>query len=160
MGRPKKATLEVKEETAQLDKAEPVSTEKPEVVATAARRPMKRTSVSGARNVLTVEGKEPGFEYRIVNDDRDRIARFEAAGYEVVTHPVTVGDSRVGKPSTLGTPAQVSVGGGQKAYVMRIRKEWYDEDQKAKRDKLKEDEKQIFNTSGNGDYGSIKVERS
>ena len=38
-----------------------------------------RTPISG-RNVLTVQGKEPGYVYRIVNDSGDRIAQFQAAG--------------------------------------------------------------------------------
>lgn len=93
---------------------------------------VRRTPV-GARNVLTVGGKEPGYEYRIVNDEGDRVEQFKAAGYDVVSaSDVTVGDRRINKASAEGSAAQVSVGGGMKAVVMRIKQEWYAEDQNAK----------------------------
>lgn len=98
----------------------------------APRERTKRTPVNG-RNVLTVEGKEPGYVYRIVNDVGDRINTFKEGGYELVgSKDVKVGDRRVNNASAEGSMAQVSVGGGQKAFVMRIPKEWYDEDQLAK----------------------------
>ena len=96
-----------------------------------AGRPV-RVPVSG-RNILTVKGKDPGYSYRIVNDEPDRIARFQEGGYELVSdESVKVGDTRVSLPTAEGTVKQMSVGGGHKAYLMRIKKDWYDEDQKAK----------------------------
>src|SRR5438067_8290385 len=90
---------------------------------------VRRTPV-GVRNVLTVAGKEAGYEYRIVNDTGDRVEQFKAAGYEVVSaKDVTIGDRRVSAASAEGTAATVSVGGGTKAVVMRIKSEWYEEDQ-------------------------------
>lgn len=92
----------------------------------------KRTPING-RNVLTVTGKDPAYVYRIVNDAGDRIAAFKDAGYELVdSKSVRIGDRRLDTPTAEGSKAQVSVGGGQKAFVMRIPKEWYEEDQKAK----------------------------
>ena len=44
---------------------------------------VRRIPLSG-RNVLTVQGKDPNYAYRIVNDEEDRIARFQDAGYELV----------------------------------------------------------------------------
>jgi len=91
----------------------------------------KRASINGVRNVLTVSGKEPGYEYRIVNDIGDRIAQFEESGYEIVNDSnIRVGDRRIANPTKEGTPVQVSVGGGQKGFLMRIPKEWYEENQK------------------------------
>ena len=104
----------------------------------APRERTKRTPVNG-RNVLTVEGKEPGYVYRIVNDVGDRINTFQEGGYELVeSKAVKVGDRRLNNASAEGSKAQVSVGGGQKAFVMRIPKEWYDEDQLAKQTQINE----------------------
>lgn len=120
----------------------------------------KRTPISG-RNILTVKGKEPGYEYRIVNDSGDRIEMFKDAGWELVdSKDVTVGDRRVDRTTSEGSKAQVSVGGGTKAFVMRIPKEYYDEDQAAKNkhiDALEESmKKQALSGS---DYGDIKTTR-
>jgi hypothetical protein len=124
--------------------------------ASATQRPT-RTPISG-RNVLTVNGKEPGYNYRIVNDNGDRISQFLEAGYELVdASTVSVGDKRVNVASAEGTKAQVSVGKGDKAFVMRIRQDWFDEDQKAKQAKVNEIEESIKQKSGNADYGTIKI---
>jgi hypothetical protein len=92
----------------------------------------KRTPIA-SRNILTITGKDPDKVYRIVNDTGDRIEAFKEAGYELVpAKDVRVGDKRVNSSTPEGSYAQVSVGGGQKAFVMAIPKEWYDEDQQAK----------------------------
>jgi hypothetical protein len=118
----------------------------------------KRTPV-GQRNVLTVSGKDPEFTYRVVNDTGDRIAQFLEAGYEFVdaaTH--RVGDKRVNNASPEGSKAQVSVGKGDKAFVMRIKNEWYNEDQFAKQKEVDRLEQSIKQTaSGTGDYGSVSI---
>jgi hypothetical protein len=74
--------------------------------------------------VLTLSGKEPGYEYRFVNDTADRVQRFLDAGWEMVSaEDVRIGDKRVNSPAPEGTKAQVaSVGQGMKAYVLRIKK--------------------------------------
>lgn len=99
----------------------------------------KRTSINGIRNRLTIEGKDPAFEYRIVNDTPGRIQRFLDAGYEIVTdEDLTVGDKKVATPTGEGTPKKISTGGGMTSYVMRISKEWYKEDQDAKQAQIDE----------------------
>ena len=120
---------------------------------------VKRTPI-GVRNVLTVNGKEAGYVYRIVNDDADRVQQFLDAGYEhVLDKDVTVGDKRVERSTADGTNAQVSVGGGKKAFVMRIKQEWYDEDQKAKSDSIADTESSMKQVSHEGTYGNISIER-
>lgn len=115
-----------------------------------------RTPV-GRRNLLSVRGKEAGFEYRIVNDDSDRIDMFKEAGWEVVSSDsVSVGDKRVGQTTSPGTAAQFSVGGGTKGIVMRIKQDWYDEDQAAKRANVYETEASFTNGA---DYGNVTVNR-
>lgn len=117
-----------------------------------------RTAV-GRRNVLTVKGKEAGYEYRIVNDDQDRVDMFKGAGWEVVSNSdVQVGDKRVGQTSATGTPATVSVGGGLKGVVMRIKQDWYDEDQAAKRAAVREIEDTTRQDALSGaDYGKVSI---
>jgi len=100
--------------------------------APAKRVRVQRTPVNG-RNVLTVAGKDPDKVYRFVNDIGDRVESFRQAGYEPVpAADVRIGDKRVGAASSEGSIAQASVGGGTKAVLMAIPKEWYDEDQEAK----------------------------
>ncbi len=122
----------------------------------------KRTPVNG-RNVLTVEGKEPGYVYRIVNDVGDRINTFQEGGYELVdAKSVKVGDRRLNNASAEGSKAQVSVGGGQKAFVMRIPKDWYDEDQRAKQahvDSIEHSMKQDALSKNDLRSGKIEITR-
>lgn len=118
----------------------------------------QRVPVSGVRDVLTVYGKDPNYEYRFVNDASNRIARFQRGGWEIVTDDLEVGAPRVGVPESEGSAVKVSVGGGTQAYLMRIKKEWYDEDQKAKYAHLDEVEEAIYGEVNKpGMYGEIKL---
>lgn len=92
----------------------------------------KRTPIN-KRDILSVKGKEPGYVYRIATDVGDRIEALKDAGYEMVlAKDVRIGDKRINSAAPEGAYAQVSVGGGQKAFVVRIKEEWYKEDQEAK----------------------------
>ncbi len=115
----------------------------------------------GTRNILTVKGKDPNFEYRIVNDSDDRIAQFQEAGYELVPDDtVKVGDKRVNSATSEGSVKQISVGQGTKAYLMRIKKDWYLEDQRAKQKHVNEIERATKEKAlGYGDYGEVKISR-
>lgn len=130
-----------------------------EAIAKAPERRVRRTPV-GRRNVLTLSGKEPGFEYRFVNDTGDRVQQFLDAGYEFVeTKDVQVGDTRIGRPTGEGTSAQASVGGGMKAYAMRIREDWYAEDQAAKQAHIKALEDATKEKALDGTYGKLEITR-
>lgn len=114
----------------------------------------------GTRNVLTVAGKEPGYEYRIINDSGDRVQEFLDAGYEVVDKDsVRVGDKRVNSSSSEGSVKQISVGQGQKGFVVRIRKEWYDEDQLKKQRQVNELERATKEKALDGTYGKLEITR-
>jgi hypothetical protein len=104
-----------------------------EKIAKAPERRVRRTPI-GQRNVLTVAGKEPDYHYRFVNDTADRIqSEFLDNGWEVVQDSkVSVGDKRLGTPTADGSAVKVSVGQGTHAYLLRIKQEWYDEDQAQK----------------------------
>ena len=104
----------------------------------------KRTPLN-KRDILSLKGKEPGYHYRIVNDTGDRINDLIEQGYELVNaSDVRVGDKRVNSAAPEGSKAQVSVGGGQKAFVMRIKQEWFDEDQEAKQAEVRKLEQSML----------------
>lgn len=119
-----------------------------------------RTPV-GQRQILNVRGKDPEYVYRIVNDVGDRIGQFQEGSWELVSAAdVKVGDKRVDIASAQGTNASVTVDKtGQKAYVMRIRKEFYDEDQEAKQVQLRRLEDSMRSeATQSGLTGSISID--
>lgn len=124
-----------------------------------AKRENVRTPIGRRKGKLNVKGKDPKFEYRIVNNVDDRIEEFKAAGWELVPNDGShrVGDNRVANPNSLDSTVEISVGGGDKAKLMRIKKEWYDEDQMAKQRDLDQLEATIRNPNIEGSYGEIKV---
>jgi hypothetical protein len=131
-----------------------------EAIAKAPRGRTQRTPV-GTRKVLTVAGKEAGYEYRVINDSGDRVQEFLDAGYELVNaDSVRVGDKRVNSGAAEGSKAQLSVGQGQKAFVVRIRKEWYDEDQARKQAHVNELESATKAKALDGTYGKLEISRS
>jgi hypothetical protein len=120
---------------------------------------VRRSPVEG-RNKLRVKGEKPGYVYRIVNDIDDRIHDFLERGWELDTdEDIRIGDSRVDQDSRLGQVRLVSVGGGQKAVLMRIRKDWYDEDQAAKLEYVKKTEEAMRPNPNEGTYGKIDISR-
>lgn len=130
-----------------------------EAIAKAPESRVKRTPV-GQRNVLKVGGKDPNYEYRIINDTGDRVQEFLDAGYELVKEgSVSVGDKRVNKASSDGSVSQVSVGQGQKAFVVRIKKEWYLEDQATKQQRVNELEASTKAKALDGTYGKLEITR-
>lgn len=94
----------------------------------------KRIPVSGNKDIMTVKGKDDGFVYRWVNqDDSGRIQMFEDGGYmKVDGGDIEVGQADVSQASTLGKTVTKNVGQGTTAVLMKIKQEWYDEDQAAK----------------------------
>lgn len=120
----------------------------------ASARP-RRTSLS-QRNRLAVKNKEPGYVYRIVNDVDDRIEDLEERGYEIVPQAKLgrVGDKRVDDPSAPGSSSLISVGQGTKAVVMRIKEEYYAEDQAFKQKQVDDTEQTMKSVGGhkNTDY--------
>lgn len=117
-----------------------------------------RTPVSGARDVLAVQNQDPNYVYRWVNDTEGRLEKFKAAGYEPVTSDLEVGGKTVDRNSKLGSVITKSVGGKVTAVLMRIPREWYDEDQKAKQDQLDVSDKAL-RADSQADYGTLTIGR-
>lgn len=115
------------------------------------------------RNVLTVEDKfkREDFEYRFVNDREDRISIFEDAGWEKVMDDqrvIEVGDDSIRREKRDGTPVTKNVGGGQVAFLMKIPKDIYDEEQAIKQREIEQSEEAMRQAALNekGRYGKVK----
>ena len=107
-------------------------------------RPRKRVPVSGARDILTIlQGKNPEFVYRYVKDVAEsgaRILRFLQGGYDFVRSDeegIEVGSNHVYKSEENGSLIAVKEGAGF-LYLMKIRRDWYEEDQAAKEQGIKQ----------------------
>lgn len=127
-------------------------------------------------NVYVPDGSDKEYKYRIFNEtDRfgHRIPRAQLAGWEIAPNSVYVGHPREGGKDenvSLGQGGRVVVGTdemGQPRYgvVMRIRNEYYDEDQQKKADAVDQTEAEIRRTLDNkaavsgqpGTYGDVGV---
>lgn len=113
-----------------------------------------------ARGPLNITGeKDPNFHYRFVNDIGSRVYNYQQAGYEIVTDgDLTVGDSRVSDASDLGSPRRVVGDQGTTSVLMRIPKEYFDEDQAKKNAALDEQDQAMKQQATKDlDYGKIQI---
>lgn len=119
---------------------------------------VRRTPADGARDILTVYDKDPNYVYRWVRNDEGRIQWFQGRGYEVVQKPHEVGQPVVDGGSQLGS-AVTKFGGGKVTLVlMRIPREWYDEDQAAKEASIAATEATMKRPITGG-YGTFDITR-
>jgi len=102
---------------------------KEQVKSVTGEQPRKRVPL-GTRNILTAP-KKSGFVRRFVNDKGDRVESFKAAGWNLVDEAVQVGDPKIGRASSTGSLVNPHVGGGQRAVLMEIPEEIYNEDRAA-----------------------------
>jgi hypothetical protein len=117
---------------------------------------VKRTPFA-QRSVLKIQEKDPSRVYRIVNNTDDRIEYFTELGYRIEPKQSKIGDNRVENPSALGTANEISVGGGKKAYLMSIDKDWYEEDQAAKQREVDATALKLKQQGKNAsDYGNLE----
>jgi len=116
-------------------------------------RSEKQRTPLGARNTLTFSDMEPGYSYRVINDVDDRLTRAEAAGYEFVEAKKGLGDVRAAEATKMGSKVSKPVGGGKVGYLMRIKEEWYQEDQAEKARKISESEATMKASAAKGEYG-------
>jgi len=120
-----------------------------------------RRNPLASRNRLKVKGNlDPNFVYRVVNDTEDRIQELMDIGYvpELADDVHVNGDSIIDDPKKLGKAKQVSVGQGTKAILMKIPKEYFNEDQEAKEAYLKKVEEAMKRSNPNeGTYGKVDI---
>jgi len=103
------------------------------------------TSVRPRRSPLTkrtrlgVRNKEEGYHYRVVNDVDNRVQDLQDLGYEI-DPTADMGNKRVDNSTPMGSVSTISVGHGVRAVTMRIKKEYFEEDQKAKQEYVDQSE--------------------
>lgn len=117
----------------------------------------ERIPVGTTRDILAVNDQDPNYVYRWVNDVPGRIQKFKDGGYEVVTESLEVGQQTVDRNTKLGSAVTKTVGGTMTAVLMRIPREWYNEDQKAKQDEISAKEQAM--RKADSDYGDVTFNR-
>ncbi|CAN8142620.1 hypothetical protein THIOSC15_490005 [uncultured Thiomicrorhabdus sp.] len=118
----------------------------------------------GRRNVLTAkkEDLDPGYVHRFVNDDPGRLRMFMDAGWEVVEkrEVMKILYDDIGAGSHVGSLVTKTVGKEKTAYLMRLKREYYEEDQEAKAEKIHEHEAGLKAVNEkDGQYGEVKINR-
>jgi len=119
-----------------------------------------RVPVSGRRDVLTVADKDENFVYRWVNDTDNRITQFQEGGYELVSGDVGVGMASIDNPDDIASTVSKQVGNNVTAYLMRIKREWYEEDRSKQAKTVDENEadmKRTLNSGKDGTYGKVDI---
>ena len=103
--------------------------------------------------------KDPAYEYRWINDDRGRLeARTEQDDWDFVDDPKLLNDSD--KNDKLDTRMRRAVGVGQDgrpmyAYYCKKRKEWCEEDRRAKSDRRLQERQQMIRQQHAGGSGGV-----
>ena len=152
MSAPKKArkpTNQIAAAAMVLDRPEP----RPDRSAPVQRTTRPSRTPLGARNRLSFSNLDPNFVYRVINATDDRLERAQEAGYEFVESKQRLGDPDVMDAAPLGANVSKPVGGGTTGYLMRIPREFYEEDQKAKADRINEIENATKPDRQKGEYG-------
>jgi hypothetical protein len=120
--------------------------------------PRKRVPL-GSRNILTAP-KKKGFVRRFVNDKGDRVQAFKDAGWTPV-EDTPVGDPKLGRASSIGSLTNPSVGAGQRAILMEIPEQYYEEDYAAAQAEITAVENEIKRKSKSpgkdGLAGEVKI---
>jgi len=106
----------------------------------------KRTPL-GQRNRLSFGKQDPNYVYRVINDQDDRLVLAQEGGYEFVTGNEQLGDKRAAEGGKIDSRVSKPVGNGVRGFLMRIPKEFYEEDQNAKMGEVDEVEKSFKKTS-------------
>ena len=141
----------------------PTKTEETEQPATVAKFAEKKKRVPvGLRDPMAMsQDLDPRFNYRFVRNTRGRVDKFIEGGYEMVTGDARIGDPNIAKASNMGSAFSIPSGDNEdRVYLMRIPKEFYDEDQAAKQAKIDETEQQLKQRpKDQGLEGEIKLNR-
>ena len=121
-----------------------------------------RIPMGSRRNLTTVNDTPDGYVDRWVNDVTGRISRIKQAGYEHV-QDASVGDSNVDGTHSQDGVVSRDMGQGTTAYLMRQKREDFEEDQTAKQVVVDESEDSIRrgpnDNKNDGYYGSVSIGR-
>lgn len=130
-----------------------IAQERPSRDIPAARTNRPERTPLGQRNRLTFKGQDPNYVYRWLNDVDDRLAMAQEGSYEFVYGDHTLaGDSRL-ESTPLDGRISKPAGNGIRAYLMRIPKDLYQADQRAKMEKVDATEDAMKPNAAKGQYG-------
>ncbi len=132
-----------------------MTTEKKEVHKSPSGRP-ERKRVGAANRLLPRNLDQDRFYYRWVTDTNDRITSFKDAGYEIVSAK-EAGLEKARLEGGEGSDGLISVGGGQKAVLMKLPIEFHKEDNLEKQEAVDNQMDAIENPDFDGRYGSIEI---
>jgi len=110
----------------------------------------------GTTNRLEIINKDPDRVYRLIDSSPSRLSQFERAGYRVENVNEHIPGLRISVPNP--TDNTLHVGGGKQQILVSIEKEFYEEDQRAKR-KRTLDMEEAMKTPSEGFYGKVTIER-
>lgn len=96
---------------------------------------MKRVPIGTRRNLTTAEDLDPNYEHRWVRDKDARLQTFLDAGYEFVDAG-TSGEGGIRPSNTDSRTTAPSKDSADKLYLMRIPKDYFEEDQRAKQERI------------------------
>ena len=110
------------------------------------------------RGPLSISGeKDSDFADRLGTDRGSRISNHQEAGWEFVEDAnLVVGDSRVKDVSDMGTSKRVTSDDGTIQFLMKIKKEYYEEDRATKQAQVDEQMRALQTDASGMGYGSIK----
>lgn len=159
-GRPRKIAVEststeVQQETTAVQETAKQETTEAQPTKQRPARP-KRVPINGYRDVLRVDGQEPGWHYAWIADANTY--KMEQGGYDFVEHDVTVGDRRINAASQVGSKISIPGGNGVTLFLMRCPNEVYTEEMDLLHEKIDENEQALLNKE-DGRYGKVKVGR-
>ena len=117
-----------------------------------------RVPIDGPRNLLDIPDQDPAYHYTWQTEGE--VPRFLRAGYEWVTDNQFVGDPTVNKTCKIpGAPCNILVNSYKTTalYALRIRNEWWDEDQAKAEDERVDQELAMKPNRADGEYGKVEV---
>ena len=97
---------------------------------------------------------------RDIGENGGRIQLFQRAGYDLATQEeqLTVGQDSVFKTENIGSNITKPESDGSLLFLMKQKKEWYDEDQANKATALNTQFNEVKNSDNkNGHYGELKI---
>jgi len=112
-----------------------------------------RIPLGTPRRKLSFDNQDPNYVYRWINDAPGRLQNAEVGGYEYVTTDEAqsgIGDEDMRNEDTgMGEKISAVVDSrtGKKAYLMKIKRQWYEEDQAEKQRPLNEFDDQLRRVS-------------
>lgn len=124
------------------------------------KRPRRNAiDAAGKNKLVTTNLDQANYVYRWVNDTDARILDLKERGYEFVDKDgKIVGDMSIDSAKSESSIISQRMGGGITGYLMAIPKEFYEEDQKLKQEKVDELERAMFaNAKDASNYGKLDV---